>query len=66
MHVQVNGKATEVEPGMTLADFIAQKGLKPEAVVIEHNRMILSRERWRDVVLTSSDQLQIVSFVGGG
>ncbi len=66
MHVQINGKATEVQPGMTLADFIAQKGLKPEAVVIEHNGMILSRERWRDVALTSADQLQIVSFVGGG
>ena len=66
MHVQINGKATDVEPGMTLADFIAQKGLKPEAVVIEHNGTILPRERWREVALTSADQLQIVSFVGGG
>ena len=66
MHVQINGKATEVEPGMTLAEFIAMKGLKPEAVVIEHNGTILPRERWREVALTSADQLQIVSFVGGG
>ena len=66
MHVQINGKATELEPGMTLADFIAQKGLKPESVVIEHNGTILPRERWRTLALTSTDQLQIVSFVGGG
>ena len=66
MHVQINGNATEVEPGMTLADFIAQKGLNPESVVIEQNGTILPRERWREVALTSADQLQIVSFVGGG
>lgn len=66
MHVQINGNATEVEPGMTLADFIAQKGLKPEAVVIEHNGTIVPQGRWRDVAMTSADRLQIVSFVGGG
>ena len=66
MHVQINGKATEVDPGMTLADFIGQKGLKPESVVIERNGTILPRERWRTEALTSADQLQIVSFVGGG
>ena len=66
MHVQINGKATKVEPGMTLADFMAKKGLKPESVVIEHNGTILPRERWREVALTSADQLHIVSFVGGG
>ena len=51
---------------MTLADFIAQKGLNPESVVIEQNGTILPRERWRTVALTNADQLQIVSFVGGG
>ena len=66
MHVQINGNATEVEPGMTLTDFIAQKGLNPESVVIEQNGTILPRERWRTEALTSADQLQIVSFVGGG
>lgn len=65
MHVQVSGKVTEVNPDTTIADFLAQKGLRPEVVAVEYNREIAPRERWREIVLTPADQLQVVSFVGG-
>lgn len=66
MYVQVNGKVTEVNPETTIADFLVQKRLRPEAVVVEYNQEIAPRERWKEIILTPADRLQVVSFVGGG
>jgi len=42
------------------------KGLIPEAVVVEHNQLILHRAKWANTVLQPDDAIEIVHFVGGG
>ena len=66
MNVLVNGVSTEVQEGTSILNFVIKKGLKPGTVVVELNLDIVPREKWDTVFLTQDDQMQIVSFVGGG
>jgi sulfur carrier protein len=67
MMVCINGRP-EILPDETrnLEDIVAKKGLNPEKIVVELNRQVMSRERWSSVDLQEDDQIEIVSFVGGG
>jgi len=66
MNVTVNGKVETVDEKMTISDFLAQKKLEPEKVVVEHNMDIIDRENLNNVILMENDTLEILRFVGGG
>lgn len=66
MRIYVNGKETEIGEQLTVAALIAEKGLNPNALVIEHNTVILPKEAWAQSVLADEDKLEIITFVGGG
>ncbi len=66
MEILVNGKSTELSDGMNLADLLRQHDLPPTRVAIELNRQIVSRKQYAETQLKRGDQVEIVTFVGGG
>jgi thiamine biosynthesis protein ThiS len=64
--VVVNGEPRAVEAGATLLDVLAQLGLDPRTVVVEHNRHIVRRPHLGGVQVTPGDAIELVHFVGGG
>ena len=62
----VNGKHVELDEPMTIAEFLAKKGLHAKIVVVEHNREIVPRERYGEVLLGGGDELEIVQMMAGG
>ncbi len=66
MLLNINGKPEEVKIKSNLAELILSKGLCAEKVVIEHNLRIVPRQEWNKVFLGENDNIEIVSFVGGG
>jgi thiamine biosynthesis protein ThiS len=64
--ITVNGDARQCAPGQSIADLLADLGLNPRLVVVEHNREILDRSTLAMVKLQSGDVLELVHFVGGG
>jgi sulfur carrier protein len=66
VRVTANGKAYRVPDGVNVADFIRQRGLDPQLVVVEHNGEALERARYDDVLLTDGDRLELVRAVAGG
>ncbi|MHB9038790.1 MAG: sulfur carrier protein ThiS [Armatimonadota bacterium] len=66
MRIYVNGKETEITEQMTVAALVAEKGLNPNTVVVEHNLVILPKEEWSQIALADDDKLEIIAFVGGG
>ncbi|MHB0912759.1 MAG: sulfur carrier protein ThiS [Armatimonadota bacterium] len=66
MRVYINGKETEIAERITVAALVAEKGLNPDTVVVEHNLTILPKEEWPQSVLADEDRVEIVAFVGGG
>ncbi|SFQ44521.1 sulfur carrier protein ThiS [Caldicoprobacter faecalis] len=66
MQITVNGQKTTVNEGITLYNFLKDKGLDPQKVVVEHNYRIVRSEEWQNIVLKENDNLEILKFVGGG
>jgi len=64
--MRVNGKDIELKRGMTLTEFLAAHNYRAELVAVERNGQIVPRTEFGAAVLTDGDELEIVSFVGGG
>jgi thiamine biosynthesis protein ThiS len=65
MQVTINGKNEQVAP-CTVAQLVRQRGLKPEALVVEHNQRIVPQAQWAETRLQEGDVLELLRFVGGG
>jgi sulfur carrier protein len=67
--VTLNGqeqKFTELPEGVDLGRVVAELGLKPDRVAVEHNGEIVRRTLWETISVNSGDKLEMVHFVGGG
>ena len=62
----INGRDIQLAKPMTIRELLASKGLHEKIVVVEHNREIVPRERYDDVVLGADDDLEIVQMMAGG
>jgi thiamine biosynthesis protein ThiS len=66
MKLTVNGKPREVDGPQTVLDFLLANEVNPQLVAVEHNGVILKRERYGEAELGEGDMLEIVHMVGGG
>jgi len=66
MVIRINGKVEVMDKVLNLADLICGKGLVPEHVVVEHNFRIAPANEWPGIILEDNDNIEIISFVGGG
>jgi thiamine biosynthesis protein ThiS len=65
MTVNVNGETRELQDGETVRALVARYNLTPDKVAIELNRRLLRTEKY-DTLLKDGDEVEIVTFVGGG
>ena len=64
--VTVNGMHKRVREGMTLAELALDMGLEPTRVAVERNLEVVPRSTLGEVRVEDGDDLEIVTFVGGG
>jgi sulfur carrier protein len=65
MQATVNGETVDLPDGLDVNGLIARHKLTPDKVAVELNRRLLRREKY-DTALKDGDQVEIVTFVGGG
>ena len=65
MTVKVNGDDRDLPDGETLRALVGRYKLLPEKVAIELNRRLVRSEKY-DTQLHDGDEVEIVTFVGGG
>ena len=65
MTVKVNGQDRDVQPGTSVRQLIEQHNLAPQKVAVELNRRLIRSEKY-ETVLSDGDEIEIVTFVGGG
>jgi sulfur carrier protein len=66
IQVSVNGEALVIPAGATVADLLRQLALEGRPVAVELNLHVLPRVEHSAHHLNHGDQLEIVTFVGGG
>jgi thiamine biosynthesis protein ThiS len=63
--ITVNGQPRPWESGASIATLLETMGLKPDRVAVELNRRLVRASQY-ETELKSGDQIEIVTFVGGG
>lgn len=65
MKVVVNGEDRETAAA-TVAALLAEFGLSPAQVAVEHNKVVLFRQELEKTPLRDGDRIEIVRVVAGG
>ena len=66
MQVHVNGEAREIAVGATISALLLTMKIEPQQVAVEVNAEVVRRANHATVQLQAGDQIEIVTFVGGG
>ena len=64
--IRVNGEHRRVNAGISVADLALELGLEPTRVAVERNVEIVPRSTLAEVTIEDGDEIEIVTFVGGG
>jgi sulfur carrier protein len=64
--IVLNGESRPIQDGQSVAELLRELRLDPRQVAVERNREIVPRAEHGQVLLGDGDQLEIVTFVGGG
>jgi thiamine biosynthesis protein ThiS len=65
MRIKVNGQDYELADGSNIHALLAAHKLTPDKVAVELNRRLVRAEKY-GTVLKAGDEVEIVTFVGGG
>ncbi|MEY8331560.1 sulfur carrier protein ThiS [Lachnospiraceae bacterium 47-T17] len=63
--VKINGEQFDAA-GTALAEFLEREGYDNSRLAVERNGAIVPKAQYGSTMLGDGDELEIVSFVGGG
>ena len=67
MNINLNGKTSEIKSGLSLTSLIDELGLTGrKAIAIALNGEVLTRERYKEIILNEGDSLEVLRAIGGG
>ena len=66
MTVTVNGEATAVPEGTTIAELVAERAALPRGVAVARNGEVVPRSTWASTPLATGDDLELLVAVAGG
>ena len=66
MTIRLNGEAREIAGSVSISALLADLHVDPRRVAVEHNLVIVKRDRYDTVMVSDGDEIEIVNFVGGG
>ena len=66
MTIRLNGEQHELAGPITISALLAELGIDPRRVAVEHNLRIIKRDRYAHTEIVAGDEVEIVNFVGGG
>lgn len=66
MQITLNGKPYTLEHSVNLSELSAILKLESTQVAIERNRKIIPRGLYKETMINEGDEIEIVTFIGGG
>lgn len=66
LSIRVNGEHRRVAAGLTLGGLVAELGLDAAKVGVERNLEVAPRSTLADTAVEDGDDIEIITFVGGG
>ncbi|MBL4601880.1 MAG: sulfur carrier protein ThiS [Emcibacteraceae bacterium] len=66
INVTINGDTHRLDSDLNLNDLLRKLDIEEDKVAIEHNREIVPKSTFDNVMVGDGDNLEIVHFIGGG
>ena len=66
IEIQLNGKPYSLSEGVNIDSLLEELSIPKDKVANELNRKVLHKENYMKTVLKNNDQVEIVTFIGGG
>jgi thiamine biosynthesis protein ThiS len=66
LKIRLNGEPYELAGPLTLTALLAELGIDPQRVAVEHNTIVVKRGAYESTRIQDKDEVEIVNFVGGG
>ncbi len=66
VRIELNGESREIPASISVRQLLEHLELPADRVAVEHNRTVVPRARWAEVVIEAGDRIEVVHFVGGG
>jgi thiamine biosynthesis protein ThiS len=66
LRITINGETHSFAVGTTVGQMLEALELPREGVAVEVNRGIVPRRTYQEVLLSDGDEVEVVTFVGGG
>jgi sulfur carrier protein len=66
MTLIVNGETKTYESGITLLEMMIKLGISDKVMAAAVNMNIVKQESWGTYLLSDSDKVELLDFVGGG
>lgn len=63
--VKINGEYSECA-GTVLSEYLAANNYSHDRIAVEINQQIIPKSEYAGTVINDGDEIEIVSFVGGG
>ncbi len=64
--IRVNGEPREIADGTTVEALLAEVTERRDGVAVERNRAVVPRNAFAETKLADGDEIEVVTFVGGG
>ena len=66
MRITLNGRDTDVADGLTVQTLLDELKASATSVAVERNAQVVPRKAYAHLALEEGDQVEVVTFVGGG
>ncbi|MEW6433694.1 MAG: sulfur carrier protein ThiS [Myxococcota bacterium] len=66
MQIHLNGEPKDVPEGVTVRELLELLSITAPRVAVEVNAQVVKKARHAETALQPGDQVEIVTFVGGG
>jgi thiamine biosynthesis protein ThiS len=64
--IRLNGEPYEIAAPLTISGLLATLDIDPRRVAVEHNLVVIKRDRYDSTIVDNGDEVEIVNLVGGG
>jgi sulfur carrier protein len=66
MNILINGETRQFEESKTVTALVADLGLEPKMILVEHSGTALHRSEWSTCLLSEGDRIEILQVAAGG
>lgn len=66
MKIKLNGKEILIKDNINIENLLKLKQINKKNIVIEINKVIITKDLWSKKKLNENDEVEIITAVGGG